>query len=145
MWGTVCTARASSAAAVKTNSGGRRTIRAPRSGIKKKKMKIENKLVAKTFLAAVFALACMGSAIAGTDIKDGFVVKHQQVLLVVNGTTKVMSDDMKLRSGILVRTDGTVVVPGGDRTTLKEGDTMSFGGTITRGATGKVEQVTPSN
>jgi hypothetical protein len=81
---------------------------------------------------------------AATDAKDGFTETHNQVMITVNGTTKVMADSMKLRNGIIVRTDGTVVVPGGDRTVLKEGDTMTFGGTITRAATGKVEQLNPA-
>jgi hypothetical protein len=55
-----------------------------------------------------------------------------------------MENNMKLHSGIVVRTDGTIVVPGGGRMTLKEGDTMTFDGTITRASTGKVEQVKPS-
>jgi hypothetical protein len=98
----------------------------------------------KTLLSAAFGLACICSSIAATDIKDGFAESHQQVLVTVNGTTKVMENNMKLRSGIVVRTDGTIIVPGGDRTVLKEGDTMTFGGTITRAATGKVEQLNPS-
>ena len=99
--------------------------------------------MAKIFLCAVFALACISSSFAATDKKDGFEIKNNQVLITANGTTRVMADNMKLHSGIVVRTDGTVVVPGGDRATLKEGDTMSFGGTITRAASGKVEQLTP--
>jgi hypothetical protein len=77
-------------------------------------------------------------------MKDGFMVKHEQVLITENGQTKVMADDMKLRDGIEVRTDGTIIVPDGTRKTLREGDTMSFDGTITRATTGKVEQLHPS-
>ena len=76
-------------------------------------------------------------------MKDGFSLKHEQVLITAHGATRVMAGDMQLHSGILVRTDGTIVVRGGDHATLKEGDTMSFGGTITRAASGKVEQLNP--
>lgn len=99
---------------------------------------------AKTFLAVILGLASIGSAFAATDAKNGFEMKHDQVLITVNGTTKVMSDDMKLHDGVEIRTDGTLIIPGGGRMVLKEGDTLSFGGTITRAATGKVEQVHPS-
>jgi hypothetical protein len=55
-----------------------------------------------------------------------------------------MADEMRLQNGIEVKTDGTVIVPGGDRIMLKEGDTMSFGGIITRADSGKVEQICPA-
>ena len=102
------------------------------------------KPIVKTLLSAAFGIACICSSFAATDTKDGFTEKNHQILVTVNGTTKVMADNMKLRSGVVVRTDGTIVVPGGERTTLKEGDTMTFGGTITGAATGKVEQLNPS-
>lgn len=111
------------------------------SGIKKKTKEDEMKLTTKAFLAVFCGLACICSSFAAADVADGFTVKHYQVLITVGGSTKVMADDMKLRDGIEIHTDGTVIVPGGDRTTLKEGDSMTFGGTITRAATGKLEQL----
>jgi hypothetical protein len=111
------------------------------AGIKKKTKENEMKLTTKAFLAVSCGLACICSSLAATDLTDGFTVKHYQVLITVGGSTKVMADDMKLRDGIEIHTDGTVIVPGGDRTTLKEGDSMTFGGTVTRAATGKVEQL----
>lgn len=61
------------------------------------------------------------------------------MLITENGETKPVVDDVKLFDGTVVRADGTVIIPGDVRTDLREGDTMSFGGTITRAATGTVE------
>lgn len=101
------------------------------------------KASAKTLLALTFGLALAGRSYAA-DLKDGFTEQHEQVMITRNGSTQLMQNNMKLRSGIEVRTDGTVIIPGGGRTTLREGDAMTFGGTVTR-AGGKVEQLNPSD
>jgi hypothetical protein len=101
--------------------------------------RIKMKTSAKTLLAVIFGLACISHSYAATDMKDGFTVKHEQVMITENGETKAMLDDMKLRDGTEIRSDGTVIIPGAGRTTLKEGDYMSFGGTITRSGTGAVD------
>lgn len=117
------------------------------------------KTTIKTSLALLFGLACIASSYSATDnstnqnttdnranvAPDGFSVRNQQVMITQNGQTKMMTDDMKLADGLEIRTDGTVIVPGGTRKVLREGDTMTFDGTITRANTGKVEQLHPSN
>jgi hypothetical protein len=102
------------------------------------------KTTAKTLLAVIFGLACISRSFAATDVKDGFMEKNYHVLITRNGETKLMADEMRLQNGIEVKTDGTVIVPGGDRIMLKEGDTMSFGGIVTRADSGKVEQICPA-
>jgi len=102
------------------------------------------KTTAKTLLAVIFGLACISRSFAATDMKDGFMEKDNKLLITENGQTKTIIDDMKLQDGIVVRADGTVIIPDGGRITLKEGDTMSFEGTVTCAATGKVKQLCPA-
>jgi len=90
-------------------------------------------------LAAMLVLACACRSLAGAETKDGFVMRNGQIRITRNGETRTMVDNVKLYDGTIVRTNGAVKIPGGGRTTLHEGDTMSFGGTITRAATGAVE------
>jgi hypothetical protein len=82
------------------------------------------------------------SANVAREAREGFILKNSQVMITKNGETKVMNDDMKLASGVEVRTDGSLIVPGGTRRVLNEGDSMSFDGTITR-ADGRVEHLRP--
>jgi uncharacterized protein with beta-barrel porin domain len=114
----------------------------------------------KTSLALILGLACVSVSYAAADnttaantaqnttnaaseMRDGFTIKNSQVMITENGETKLMTDDMKLADGIEVRTDGSLIVPGGSRRVLNEGDSMTFEGTITRAGTGKVEQLHP--
>jgi hypothetical protein len=77
------------------------------------------------------------------EMRDGFAIKDSQVMITENGKTQVMADDMKLADGVEIRTDGSVIVPGGTTRVLNEGDTMTFDGTITRAGSGKVEHLKP--
>lgn len=113
----------------------------------------------KTSLALVFGLACVSGSYAATDttsgttptdttkapaeMRDGFMMKNSQVMITQDGKSKVVEDDMKLANGIVVRSDGTVIVPGGVTRTLKEGDTLTFDGALTRADSGKVEHLNP--
>ncbi len=114
----------------------------------------------KKSLALVFGLACVSGSYAATDTtttktstentanvasetRDGFSIKDSQVMITQNGKTKIMADDMKLANGVEIRTDGSLIVPGNTRKVLNEGDTMTFDGTITRAASGKVEHLNP--
>jgi hypothetical protein len=84
-------------------------------------------------LVLAMALGGLGTALAqAATIKDGFVMKHGEVLIVRNGTAKEMANDMKLRNGTEVRTDGLVIPSDADRFRLKEGDSLSFDGTLTK-------------
>ena len=106
---------------------------------RKDKEEITMKTSSKIFLAAVIGFACMSRSYAATDLKDGFMMKNGQLLITENNRTRPVVDDVQLYDGSVVRPDGTVIIPNDPRTTLHEGDTMSFGGTITRAATGTVE------
>jgi len=75
--------------------------------------------------------------------RDGFSEKYAQVMITRDGVTKVMPDSVKLKSGIVVRPDGTIVVPGKMNRTLHSGDWLSFDGTLTRGDSGRVEHLQP--
>jgi hypothetical protein len=76
-------------------------------------------------------------------VRDGFTEKYAQVMITRDGVTKVMPDSVKLKSGIVVRPDGTIVVPGKMNRTLHSGDWLSFDGTLTRGDSGRVEHLQP--
>lgn len=76
-------------------------------------------------------------------VRDGFTESYSQVMVTRNGVTKVMPDNMKLESGIVVRPDGTIIVPGKMNRSLHSGDWLSFDGTLTRADSGKVEHLHP--
>jgi hypothetical protein len=76
-------------------------------------------------------------------VRDGFTESYSQVMITRNGVTRVMPDNMKLRNGIVVRTDGTIVVPGKMNKSLHSGDWLAFDGTLTRGDSGRVEHLQP--
>jgi hypothetical protein len=75
--------------------------------------------------------------------RDGFTESYAQVMITRNGVTKVMPDNMKLANGIVVRPDGTIVVPGKMNRTLHSGDWLGFDGTLTRASSGRVEHLQP--
>jgi hypothetical protein len=76
-------------------------------------------------------------------VRDGFTESYAQVMITQNGVTKVMPDNMKLSNGIIVRPDGTIVVPGKMNRTLHSGDWLAFDGTLTRADSGRVEHLRP--
>jgi hypothetical protein len=76
-------------------------------------------------------------------VRDGFTESYSQVMVTRNGVTKVMPDNMKLQSGIVVRPDGTIIVPGKMNRSLHSGDFLTFDGTLTRADSGKVEHLQP--
>lgn len=92
------------------------------------------KTLTKGMLVLALALGGLGTAFAqDTAMKDGFVMKHGEMMITRGGSTKEMANDMKLRNGTEVRTDGLVIPPDADRFRLKEGDSLGFDGTVTKG------------
>lgn len=75
--------------------------------------------------------------------RDGFTESYAQVMITRNGVTKVMQDSMKLGNGVVVRTDGVIVIPGKMNKTLHSGDWLGFDGTLSRGDSGRVEHLCP--
>ena len=78
-------------------------------------------------------------------VQDGSTEKNYMVLDTRHGVTSVMEDDMRLRNGIVIHRDGTLIVPGKSHKQLRPGDWLTFGGTLTRADGGKVEQLRPSD
>lgn len=76
-------------------------------------------------------------------IRDGFTESFAQVMITRDGVTKVMPDNMKLKNGIVIRPNGTIVIPGKMNRTLRSGDWLSFDGTLIRGDSGRVEHLEP--
>jgi hypothetical protein len=115
------------------------------------------KTTAKLSLSLLFVIAAVSAAFADTAtqttvvttttpvavVRDGFTESYAQVMITRNGVTKVMPDSMKLNNGIVVRPDGTIVVPGKMNRTLTSGDWLAFDGTLTRGDSGRVEHLQP--
>lgn len=117
------------------------------------------KTTAKLSLSLLFVLAGASAAFADTAtqttvitttstapiaiVRDGFTESYAQVMITQNGVTRVMPDNMKLKSGIVVRPDGTIVVPGKMNRTLHSGDWLAFDGTLTRADSGRVEHLQP--
>jgi hypothetical protein len=81
--------------------------------------------------------------VAVAVVRDGFTESYAQVMITRNGVTKVMPDTMKLKNGIVVRPDGTIVVPGKMNRSLHSGDWLTFDGTLTRADSGRVEHLQP--
>jgi hypothetical protein len=75
--------------------------------------------------------------------RDGFTESYSQVMITRNGITKAIQANMKLNNGIVVRPDGTIIVPGKMNRTLHSGDWLAFDGTLTRGDSGRVEHLQP--
>jgi hypothetical protein len=115
------------------------------------------KTTAKLSLSLILAVAGGSAALADTQttvittttaapvavVRDGFTESYAQVMITRNGVTKVMPDAMKLNSGIVVRPDGVIIVPGKMNKTLHSGDWLGFDGTLTRGDSGRVEHLQP--
>lgn len=78
-------------------------------------------------------------------VRDGFTGSHYQVLVTRNGTTRVMQNAMRLHNGIVIKSDGIIIVPGKMNRSLHSGDWLSFDGTLTRADTGKVESLRPAD
>jgi hypothetical protein len=118
------------------------------------------KTTTKLSLALAFGLACASASFADTTtqttivtntvpapvavVHDGFTESYSQVMITVNGETKVMNNNMKLKNGLVVRPDGTVIVPGKMNRSLHSGDWLTFDGTLTRSDSGRVEQLCPA-
>jgi hypothetical protein len=78
-------------------------------------------------------------------VRDGFTEGYAQVMITRNGVTKVIQDNVKLSNGVVVRPDGTIIVPGKMNRTLHSGDWLGFDGTLTRGDSGRVEHLQPES
>jgi hypothetical protein len=118
------------------------------------------KTTTKLSLALALGLACASASFADTTtqttivtstvpapvavVHDGFTESYSQVMITVNGETTVMNNNMKLKNGLVVRPDGTVIVPGKMNRSLHSGDWLSFDGTLTRSDSGRVEQLCPA-
>jgi sugar lactone lactonase YvrE len=76
-------------------------------------------------------------------VRDGFTENYSQVYVTRNGSTKLVNDNMKLANGIVVRPDGTVIVPNKMNRSMHSGDWLTFDGTLTRADSGKVEHLIP--
>lgn len=84
-----------------------------------------------------------GAPAPAAVVRDGFTESYSQVYVTKNGVTKLMADNMKLENGIVVRPDGTIIVPNKMNRSLHSGDWLSFDGTLTRADSGKVEHLHP--
>jgi len=114
----------------------------------------------KLSLALALGLACASASFADTTtqttvvttvspapvavVRDGFTESYSQVMITKNGETKVMNNNMKLANGLVVRPDGTIIVPGKMNRSLHSGDWLTFDGTLTRSDSGRVEQLCPA-
>jgi sugar lactone lactonase YvrE len=117
------------------------------------------KTTAKLTLTVLFGLTSAAASFADTTqttvvttttpapvvvvVRDGFTEEHSQVMITRNGVTRLVSDNMRLHNGIVVRPDGIVIVPGVTNKTLHAGDWLAFDGTLTRADSGKVEYLQP--
>jgi hypothetical protein len=120
-------------------------------------MKTTTNLSLALMVALAGASASFGDAVVQTTVvtttspapvavvRDGFSVSYARVVITRNGTTKVMENTMKLRNGIVIRPDGTIIVPGKMNLSLHSGDWLAFDGTLTRADTGKAEALRPAD
>jgi hypothetical protein len=76
-------------------------------------------------------------------VRDGFTLSDYDVMITRNGATKLVQHNMKLQNGIVIRPDGTIIVPGKMNRALHSGDWLSFDGVLTRAASGRVEHLAP--
>jgi len=122
-------------------------------------MKTVSNLSLALMIALVGASASFGDTVTQTTVtvvttaspapvvvvRDGFTESNFQIMITRNGTTKVMASAMKLHNGIVMKTDGVIIVPGKMNRSLRSGDWLAFDGTLTRGDTGKVEYLHPED
>ena len=76
-------------------------------------------------------------------VRDGFSLSDYDVMITRNGVTKLVQHNMKLQNGVVVRPDGTIIVPGKMNRALHSGDWLSFDGFLTRADSGRVEHLEP--
>ncbi len=62
--------------------------------------------------------------------KDMYVFKNNKMWAVKNGNITAMADDATLANGIVVKTTGEIVAPGGQKEALKEGQYIDADGKI---------------
>lgn len=75
----------------------------------------------------------------GTATRDGAVMKDGKVILTQSGLTNPVLQETALVNGTKIRPDGSLTLPDGTTTTMKEGDYMSLTGRLTTAAM-KAEQ-----
>ena len=78
-------------------------------------------------------------------VRDGFTYRNFEVMVTRHGVSRVMENAMKLHNGVVVKRDGTIVVPGKMNKSLNSGDWLAYDGTLTRADTGKVENLRPAD
>ena len=69
--------------------------------------------------------------IKGETMKDGFLMKEGKVMMTRDAHTAPLTAETALVNGTKVGADGTVTMPDGTTTVLKEGDYMSLTGRLT--------------
>ncbi len=62
--------------------------------------------------------------------KDYFKMQSNMMMAVKGGATTTMSVDVMLKNGTVIKTDGTVVAPSGEKTMLKNGQSIDAKGHI---------------
>ena len=109
-------------------------------------------IFALTSASASFGEATVQTTVVTTNnptpvvvVRDGFSESHSQVMITRNGVTTEIGSDMMLHNGVVVHTNGLIVVPGKMNKMLRSGDWLAFDGTLTRADTGKVERLWPAN
>lgn len=88
------------------------------------------------WLLPVAALSLAASVFAGPADRplatEGISVRNGYVIITKAGRSAILLDDVKLSNGTKVIYNGTVIMPDGSKTELREGDRISVDGTMSR-------------
>jgi len=94
-----------------------------------------SKKIIPTLLIAIAMLSSSALASDNTKSKDCVMMKDGKMVVTKDGSPMAMTDDMTMRDGCRVKTDGTVISADGKKMMLKDGDAITMDGEITKEAT----------
>ncbi len=75
------------------------------------------------------------------ELKDGYIVKDGQMMMVSNGTTSVMKRETTLDNGTVLAINGNYTVVDGKPKMLKDGEHLDLNGVISKYRTPKASKM----
>lgn len=93
-------------------------------------MKNSLTLLAALFLSSHFTFAQGTVPSGGASARDGFTRRGTTVIFTRNGVSQVVEKEMSLDNGIRVLADGSVMMPSGEKSSLRNNQILTLQGTF---------------
>ncbi len=109
---------------------------------KKMKMKTLTRAIACTVIAAFSAATLMaGEMKEGEMMHDGVMMKHGKMMVMKDGKTMKMTEDMTMSDGTMVMKDGMVKMKDGKTMKMKNGEMVMMDGKMMMMHDGKMMEM----